>query len=133
MSSTATDLTSQEDRPLKPALLRGWRRKCPNCGQGAMLKGYLKVVDSCAVCEEELHHHRADDGPAWLTMLVVLHIMGFVMHIWFVHFRPEPIVMATGLTVGSVAAALYLLPRFKGVFVAFQWSREMGGFGHTPR
>ena len=40
-----------------------------------MLRGYLKVRDECAVCGEELHHHRADDGPAYLTILLVGHLM----------------------------------------------------------
>jgi len=39
-----------------------------------MLRDYLKVRESCPVCGEALHHQRADDGPAYLTILVV----GFV-------------------------------------------------------
>lgn len=50
------------ERPLKPALWRGWRRRCPCCGAGPMLKGYLTVRDVCPVCNEELYHQRADDG-----------------------------------------------------------------------
>ena len=68
-------MTEVIERPLRTALLRGWRRKCPNCGQGALLKSYLKVNDTCTVCREELHHHRADDGPAYLTILIVGHLM----------------------------------------------------------
>ena len=42
------------NRPLKPALLRGWRRCCPSCGKGALLYKYLKVHDSCDACGQEL-------------------------------------------------------------------------------
>ena len=66
---------SDDIRPLRPALLRGWRRRCPCCGQGPMMKSYLKVRSDCPVCHEPLHHHRADDGPAYLTILIVGHIM----------------------------------------------------------
>jgi len=31
-------------RPLVPALLRGLRCVCPNCGQGKLFQGYLKSV-----------------------------------------------------------------------------------------
>lgn len=117
-----------EERPAKPALLRGWRRKCPNCGQGPMLKSYLKVRDNCTVCGEELHHHRADDGPAYLTILVVGHIMAPLIHIVFTTFRPEPMVLAVTFSVGCVALSLYLLPRLKGLMVAFQWAKRMHGF-----
>ena len=119
------------DRPIKPALLRGWRRKCPNCGQGPMMKSYLKVRDACPVCNEDLHHHRADDGPAYLTILIVGHIMAPAI-IWaFTTFRPEPMVLATSFTIGCVALSLYLLPRLKGGIVAFQWAKRMHGFGST--
>jgi uncharacterized protein (DUF983 family) len=65
-------MTPQE-RPTWPALRKGWSRKCPNCGNGPLLRGYLKVRDTCPVCREELYHHRADDGPAYLTILIVGH------------------------------------------------------------
>lgn len=121
----ATDL----DRPLGPALYKGWRRKCPNCGNGPLLKGYLKVRESCTVCREDLTPQRADDGPAYLTILIVGHLMAPLLHIAFVQFRPEPLVMFTIFAVGCVALSLYLLPRLKGVVVAFQWARRMHGFG----
>ena len=125
------ELETLAERPLKPALLRGWRRRCPNCGEGPVLKGYLAVRDDCTVCGEELHHHRADDGPAYLTILIVGHIMA-PMIIWvFSTFRPEPLVLATGFTIGTVALSLYLLPRLKGGIVAFQWAKRMGGFSRT--
>ncbi len=124
-----TDTTMQiEDRPLKPALAKGWKRKCPSCGDGPLLRSYLKVHDTCAVCREELHHHRADDGPAYLTILVVGHLMAFAMHIAFVQFRPDPLIMFTLFSVGCVALSLYLLPRFKGMVVAWQWAKRMHGF-----
>lgn len=119
------------DRPTKPAMWRGYRRRCPNCGQGQLFDGYLKVADSCPVCEEELHHHRADDGPAYLTILIVGHLMAPLIHVFYTQFRPEPLVMATVFTVGSVALCLYLLPRLKGVVVGIQWARRMHGFGRA--
>ena len=120
-----------EERDTKTAVLRGLRRKCPSCGEGHMFVGYLKVADQCPVCREELSHHRADDGPAYLTILIVGHLMGILMHVIFVQFRPEPLVMATGFTVGCVALSLYLLPRFKGFIVAMQWAKRMHGFGNA--
>lgn len=122
-------IDTRPERLLRPALLRGWRRKCPNCGKGELLKGYLKVNDTCTVCREELHHHRADDGPAYLTILIVGHIIMPLLHIVFVHYRPDPLTLLTIFAVGSVALSLYLLPRLKGAVIGFQWARQMGGFG----
>ena len=120
---------SEEDRPLRPAMLKGWRRKCPNCGKGPLLSGYLKVRSSCSVCKQDLHHHRADDGPAYLTILIVGHLMAPLLHIVFTTWRPEPLVLFSIFAVGCIALSLYLLPRLKGVIVAIQWSRYMHGFG----
>ncbi len=120
---------TDETRLIKPALLRGWKRKCPNCGNGPMLKDYLKVRDECPVCGEALFHHRTDDGPAWATLLVSGHIMAPLMLIVFTVFRPEGWVMALGFSVVFLALALFLLPRMKGMFVALQWANRMHGFG----
>ncbi|WP_039017499.1 DUF983 domain-containing protein [Halocynthiibacter namhaensis] len=128
-TSDGTAATQAETRQIKPTLLRGWRRRCPNCGSGPMFKGYLKVRDTCPNCEENLSHHRADDGPAYLTILVVGHLMAPLILVVYENFRPEPLTLATLFTVGCVAASLYLLPRFKGIVVGYQWAKRMHGFG----
>jgi uncharacterized protein (DUF983 family) len=126
-----TDLREDllDDRPLRQAMLRGWRRRCPCCGSGPLLRGYLKVRESCPVCGEALHHQRADDGPAYLTILIVGHLMAPIILWAFVRYRPDPLVLASVFSVGTVALSLYLLPRLKGALVAVQWAKRMHGFG----
>ena len=121
---------AEEDvRRTRPAMLHGWRRRCPHCGKGPLLKGYLKVRDTCPVCGEELHHHRADDGPAYLTILIVGHVMAPFLKFGWTIFRPDPLILATSISVGCVALSLYLLPRLKGAIVGLQWAKRMHGFG----
>jgi uncharacterized protein (DUF983 family) len=117
------------ERPLKPALARGWRRRCPRCGSGPLLSGYLTVRSECAVCGEQLHHHRADDGPAYLTILIVGHLMAPSLIYAFETWRPDPLILASSFTIACVALSLYLLPRLKGAIVGFQWAKRMHGFG----
>ncbi len=131
VSMSATEPTSIDDRPVGPAARRGWRRRCPSCGEGSLLSGYLKVREACPSCGEDLHHHRADDGPAYLTILIVGHLMAPLILWAFTTFRPEPMVTATIFTAGCVGLSLYLLPRLKGVIVAIQWAKRMHGFGAT--
>ena len=119
------------ERPSKPAMLRGLRCKCPNCGEGDLFSRYLKVVDNCPQCDEDLSQHRADDGPAYLTILIVAHVMGFAIHFMWVMWQPRPVVMATVLATSAIALSLFLLPRLKGLIVAIQWARRMHGFGHN--
>ena len=126
-----TPLTDPDDRPLKPALLRGWRRRCPSCGAGPLLRGYLKVRDACPVCGEELHHHRADDGPAYMTILLVSHLGAPLLLAIYMMYRPTAMSMLIGFSLGAVVLSLALLPRIKGAFIGFQWARRMHGFGDT--
>ena len=128
---TVTTAELAEDRPMKQALWRGFCRKCPNCGSGPMLKSYLKVRDTCTVCQQDLSHHRADDGPAYLTILIVGHLMAPSLLMVFTAFQPEPLVLFTCFAIGTVALSLYLLPRLKGALVGFQWARLMHGFGKS--
>ena len=118
-----------EDRPLRSALLRGWHRRCPQCGAGPMMRGYLSVRTACAVCGEDLSHQRADDGPAYATVLIVGQLMAPAMLWSFVRFRPDPLILATVGALACVSLSLFLLPRLKGMFVALQWARRMHGFG----
>ncbi|MGB3147625.1 MAG: DUF983 domain-containing protein, partial [Paracoccaceae bacterium] len=78
------------DRPVKPAIKRGFRQRCPACGEGRLLTGYLTVRDACPSCGEPFHHHRADDGPAYLTILIVGHIMAPLLLWSYSSFRPSP-------------------------------------------
>lgn len=127
---TTTDFA---ERPVKPALIRGWKRTCPNCATGPIMDGYLKVADTCSVCGEELHHHRADDGPAYVTILVAGHLLAPLILLAFEMFRPDPLLLGVVFALGFVALALFLLPRIKGAFVALQWSRRMHGFGRAQK
>lgn len=134
MESTSPETGTQGgERPLGPALLRGWRGRCPSCGGGPMMNGYLRVRHNCASCGEELFHHRADDAPAWATILIVGHVLvtsllfvetRFAPPLW-VHWSVWP-VLTLGLT-------MWLLPRIKGMVVAMQWARRMHGFDGRAR
>ncbi|MEM6727164.1 MAG: DUF983 domain-containing protein [Pseudomonadota bacterium] len=121
------------DRPLGTAVARGFGRRCPRCGEGKLFEGYVKVAPCCAKCGQDFTPQRADDGPAWLTMLIVGHLMAPLLHIVFVRFRPEPLVLFAIFAVGCVGLSLFLLPRLKGLMIAFQWSRRMNGFGADAR
>ncbi|WP_240336652.1 DUF983 domain-containing protein [Tropicibacter sp. Alg240-R139] len=124
----ATCEHQDETRDLKPAVFNGLRLRCPKCGQGKLLHSYVKVNDHCSECQQPFHYQRADDGPAYLTILIVGHLMGFALHITWVNFRPEPWVLATTMSIVAVVGALTLLPRMKGLMIAYQWAKRMHGF-----
>lgn len=120
--------TDCKPRPIKPAIRNGLLLRCPKCGEGKLLHSYLKVNDECSHCHQPLHYQQADDGPAYLTILIVGHIVGFALHATWVNWRPDPWVLALTMSAISVVSALILLPRMKGLIVAYQWAKRMHGF-----
>lgn len=123
-----TDIDAAE-RPTGLAMRRGAIRRCPACGQGALFQGYLKVRDHCPECGEAMFHQRADDGPAYLTILLVSHL-GAPLLLWvFLTYQPSPISMLIGFSLGAIVLSLALLPSIKGAFIGAQWARRMHGFG----
>src|SRR5579864_2071398 len=102
-------------------LARGLRGRCPHCGKGRMFSGFLKVADRCDVCGEELFHHRADDFPAYLVILIVGHVV--VPSALYVETNFAPaywIHLAIWLPL-TLGLALGLLRPVKGAVVALQW------------
>jgi len=114
-------MTKNSREPLGAVVARGTFGRCPRCGHGKLFKSYLKQVESCAFCGEQLGHIRADDGPAWLTILLVGHILapfllGVVPHLTW----PDWAIMAAILTF-TLVLTLAILPRSKGIFIGLIW------------
>lgn len=118
-------------RSLRASLVRGWRRRCPNCGGGPLFDGYVTVRRNCASCGEDLHHHRADDMPAWATILIVGHVIVAAMLVVELTWSPPIWIHWTIWPALTLLAALLLLPRIKGMIVGMQWALGMHGFGRS--
>jgi uncharacterized protein (DUF983 family) len=120
-----------EKRDVWRAMLRGVKRRCPNCGTGKLFTSYLKVTPICAHCGEDLSQHRADDLPPYLTIVIVGHIV--VPLILFVEKR-WPLGTTTNLLIWlpiTFILCLLLLPPTKGAVVGLQWALRMHGFDRT--
>ncbi len=116
-------------RPLWPAIKRGLHGRCPHCGQGKLFSAFVKTVDKCEACGEEISHHRADDLPAYLVIVIVGHIVvSAFMAVEMTTFWP----MWLHLTVWApltLILSLLLLQPVKGGVVGLQWANYMHGFG----
>jgi uncharacterized protein (DUF983 family) len=115
-------------RDVWQAIRRGAMCRCPACGEGRLFTSYLKVAPACERCGEELSHHRADDAPPYLTIMVVGHIV-VPMLMWLeLHYQPALWIHFVLWLPLTLALSLALLPPIKGVVVAFQWALRMHGF-----
>lgn len=120
-----------EDAPRNTwgAVKRGMLCRCPNCGDGKLFRAFLKPVDNCPVCNEEMVHHRADDFPAYLAIFIVGHIVvaGFMAtDTWLVLESWQHLMIWIPVT---VILTLAMLPSIKGAVIGLQWALRMHGFG----
>ncbi len=115
-------------RAIGEALWRGFRGGCPACGEGRMFRAYLKVADACPHCGEELHHHRADDFPAYLVIVIVGHILVPIVLAVETEIAPALWISMTLWPSAALAMTLGLLQPVKGAVVAAQWFGGMHGF-----
>ena len=102
-------------------VLRGLIGRCPRCGDGRLLRRYLKPVAHCSACGEAYGHIRADDGPAWLTIVLVGHILGVVLLIAVPNADVSIGLLMVLFPLLALALALLILPRAKGIFIALIW------------
>ncbi|MBS4083449.1 MAG: DUF983 domain-containing protein [Rhizobiales bacterium] len=117
-----------EKRNLGEAVKRGLLGRCPNCGEGKLFRKFLKVADECAGCGEVLRHHRADDAPAYLVILIVGHIIVPLALIAEKLYQPPHWLSLSIWLPLTLIFSLALLQPVKGVVVAWQWAQRMHGF-----
>jgi uncharacterized protein (DUF983 family) len=110
------------------ALLRGLRGRCPCCGERTLFSRYLKVADACEACGEELHHHRADDFPAYLDIVIVGHILVPFLLAIETEYTPPLLLSMTLWPALALVMSLGALQPIKGAVVAVQWFGGMHGF-----
>jgi uncharacterized protein (DUF983 family) len=85
-------------------LRRGWRRRCPRCGEGALFRRGLQFHQRCSECG--LLYQR-DYGDTWIFMIITDRIpIGF--GVILVYFGWQSTSMAT-LAAFALAVALPLL------------------------
>lgn len=127
-SETVTFGNDSAERPLGRSIMRGMANHCPACGSGRLFRAWLKPVDACAACGEEMHHHRSDDLPPYISIVIIGHIAvgGFMMTDMVLNI-PMWAHFAIWVPITILAALLTLQP-IKGGVIGLQWALKMHGF-----
>ena len=126
--STGVSGFMTDKAPLSTAISRGLRRRCPACGEDHAFKGYLKIVDTCANCQTPLGSYPCDDGPAYITMLLVGHLVIAPMFA-FEFFWSYPLEYVVPISLVAMAAlTLVMLPYIKGGFLGLIWHHGLKRF-----
>jgi len=135
--STATkvwtrDAVLTEKRDVWTALKRGFRGRCPRCGEGKLFRAFLKVDGNCALCGLDFTPHRADDLPAYLVIVIVGHIVVPTALLIETDFSPPVWLQLAIYLPLTLIASLALLQPVKGAVVGLQWALKMHGFDDDP-
>ena len=117
-------MSTPASEPVYPplsTLSTGIRCRCPRCGKGPLLRGYLTIRDQCPACHLDYSFADPADGPAFFVMsgvgvlgMILLMVVEFTIHppIW-VHFM---------VTMPLIAVmCLSVLRPFKGWLVSEQY------------
>jgi uncharacterized protein (DUF983 family) len=125
------EISNRQHRPAGLAVWRGMLGRCPHCGEGRLFYRFLKVADKCDGCGTAFHHHRADDLPAYLVILIVGHIVVASMF-EIESYAQTPLWLQEVLWPSLVVVlSLALIQPIKGAVIGLQWSHRMHGFGEN--
>ena len=122
------DSSRGEKRDVWTALKRGFRSRCPRCGEGKLFRAFLNVDDHCSACGLDFTPHRADDLPAYLVIVIVGHIVVPTALMIETNYSP-PVALQLAIYLPlTLFASLALLQPVKGAVVGMQWALRMHGF-----
>jgi uncharacterized protein (DUF983 family) len=122
------DSASAEKRDVWTSMKRGFRGRCPRCGEGKLFRAFLKVDNNCSVCNLDFTPHRADDLPAYLVIVIVGHLLVPII-LWIETDYSPPVWLQLSIYLPfTVVASLLLLQPVKGAVVGMQWALRMHGF-----
>jgi uncharacterized protein (DUF983 family) len=132
-ASTVTKVWTRESaiaekRDVWTSIKRGFRGRCPRCGEGKLFRAFLKVDNNCSVCDLDFTPHRADDLPAYLVIVIVGHIVVPIALMIETNYSP-PVALQLAIYLPiTLFASLALLQPVKGAVVGMQWALRMHGF-----
>jgi uncharacterized protein (DUF983 family) len=121
-----------EKRDVWAAMKRGFRGRCPRCGEGKLFRAFLKTADSCSHCGQDFTPHRADDLPAYLVIVIVGHLVVPLALVIETNYSPPVALQLAVYLPLTFFASLALLQPVKGTVVALQWALRMHGFDDNP-
>jgi uncharacterized protein (DUF983 family) len=108
--------------PLKRSVFRGVSGHCPACGRGKLFWKYLKVNGRCEVCDTDLARYPADDGPAYLTILLIGHLIVAPLLFFPIVWRSNPVYSLPIILIPLAVLTLLLLPRVKGGWIGMMYA-----------
>ena len=105
-------------------LLAGLTGRCPNCGEGPLFEGFLKVSPTCEACGFDLAKADSGDGPAVFIILIAGFVVAFAALFTEIAFHPPVWVHLVVWLPLTVILCLALLRPMKGLMLAAQFANK---------
>ncbi len=105
-------------------LLSGAAGRCPNCGEGHLFEGFLKVTPRCEACGFDVARADSGDGPAVFVILVAGFVVAFGALFTEVALSPPVWVHLILWLPATVLVCLSLLRPMKGAMLAAQFMNK---------
>ena len=110
-------------------LLAGAIGRCPNCGEGQLFEGFLRVSRACKACGFDLAAADSGDGPAVFVILIAGLIAAFGALFTMVATRSVVLTLAIWLPM-TLVIVLGLLRPMKGLMLAAQFMNKASQARH---
>lgn len=121
--------TTDGERSGSEAALKGFRCRCPKCGQGRLFRAFLKPVAACEACGESMEGQRSDDLPPYITIFIVGHVIVPLILANEMSANPWPLWLHTAVWVPlTLGLTLLLMQPIKGAVIGMQWGLRLHGF-----
>lgn len=110
--------------------LAGLAGRCPNCGEGCLYEGFLKVSPRCEACGFDLAKADSGDGPAVFVILIAGFIVAFAALFTEVALHPPVWVHLVLWLPATLIVCLLLLRPTKGLLLASQFKNKAAESRH---
>ena len=111
-------------------LLAGAAGRCPNCAEGRLFEGFLKVAPCCNACGYDLAKADSGDGPAVFVILIGGFVVAFGALLTEFTFHPPIWVTMIIWLPMTLVVSLALLRPFKGLMLASQFMNKASEARH---
>ncbi len=109
--------------------LAGALGRCPNCGEGPLFAGFLKVAPRCSSCGFDLAKADSGDGPAVFVIFIAGFVAAFGILVTEIVFRPPIWVhIVVWLPIAAILCLALLRP-LKGLMIAAQFVNKASEAG----
>lgn len=98
--------------------------RCPNCGEGHLFEGFLKVAPTCEACGFDLKAADSGDGPAVFVILIGGFLVAFGAVFTQIAFNPPVWLQLIVWLPLTIIVCGGLLRPFKGLLIAAQFANK---------